>query len=247
MLTLACATVTTRPLRAQNSNPGWSSAFSVGTLHITRRDESSSPFRFSGRGAVGTFALEHRSTRYQLLTELQGASLQLGTRATNTDVQLKTGSFALSALRQTRESGRLRIDAGIETRAGVDITEHAFTVSGVAPTKYRFATLTFAPEIRAVSTIRSGTLKLRFTAPAFGWVDHPYSEVKSADNAFSPRFATVGKLRRVDADISYLTNSRYGMRAMLALQASALNYNDELPVRAVSNTISAGIIIGNRR
>lgn len=139
------------------------------------------------------------------------------------------------------------MDAGVETRAGIDITEHTFAVRAVAPTKYRFATLTFAPQIRASSAMRAGFLKLRLSAPAFGWVDHPYSEVKSADNAFIPRFVTAVKLRRVDANASYLTRAWRGARAIVALEASALNYNDELPIRAVSNTISAGVVLGTRR
>lgn len=231
-------------VRDQARPGGWNFTGSLGSYHTTRRDETASPFRFGGRGILGIGGIEYRSSHYRFQTEAQGTSLHLASGATQTAVQLVTASLGASMLRRFRTMRATQIDAGIETRFSADITEHSFAVSSVAPTKYRFATFTLAPDVRASTVLSWGTLRARVTSPLLGWVDHPYSAVKSANDGYGACFATVRQLRRIDADIRYVSPARFGMRTVLGLRAGAINYDDAQPVRAVTNSISAGVMLG---
>ena len=243
-------------LHAQQADAsGWQLALNPQSTHTTRRDETASPFRFSGRGVGATLDAVRVTPGWLTGGSVAAYSATLATSATQSHEQFASAEFSLHAMRTVAggsaagegEHGSFRVHAGLEFRTSVDATNYNFSLSNVPNATYRFVTVSAGPMLHVSKLLSWGEMSVQLRAPVASYVDHPYSEVKSAYSDVHFAFASPSKLRSATATVAYVTHNPQRVRFRVTATAGALTYTDAQPVRAVSNSVSVGLVLRTGR
>ena len=229
---------------AQSSPPPTDTrlSLSAGFAWDDRRDDTASPLRFGGRGWSAALGYDRLVMNYSTLGWLDGGEQSLTSGATQSTERLSSGALDVMLLRHVgAPASSRRIDLGLDVRTSLAITSHRYADPSLPSTTFAFGLFALGPAASVRQEIGGGVARASVSTPAIAWVDHPYSEIRSATSRVQMRFASITRLRAVDVGFSYAGNERRRIGVTYAYRLGVLRYDDVQPVRSITQTLSIGV------
>jgi hypothetical protein len=214
---------------------------------------TASPLTFRGRGFDGAVDYRRalRGERFVFAISANG-----GMRSVTTIDG--SGSSAAAAGSERITDGR--ITASLLRRFGGDSTGRGFAAgvavaTDLAVTAHRYADPTrhvsdflagfamIGPSVSWRQPIGGGAARAQISVPLVALADHPYSDLRSDYSPTSVRFAGPGTLRGLSGAVTYAPADRRRAGVVTAYRFSLLDYADVQPLRAVSQSLSVGVVV----
>ena len=82
--------------------------------------------------------------------------------------------------------------------------------------------------------------RVRLAVPLVGWIDRPYSAIKSGNARFAPRGAGPSTLRAIDAGVAWETRGSRGPRVRVAYDVELVGSDLHGALRSVQHGVSVG-------
>lgn len=223
---------------------------SGGVYQENRRDAADSPLAYSGNGPGGRIDYDWMHGARHWHFALSGSNSNLApTTSLQQDVPSRDAfrAFVLEAgtdWRLRNISPRIgTIAVGVEFASDVTIAQHLYSGQDLSEQSFDMATLTLAPTVRWTKRAGPGEFGASLAVPLLAWVDHPYADVRFATQFSEIHFASLAQYRQATGALTYAFHpqGRYG--AIAAYRLSVFDLSDVEPVRRVSQSFSAGIVL----
>ncbi|MFI5233476.1 MAG: hypothetical protein ACHQSE_13285 [Gemmatimonadales bacterium] len=246
-MVLSCARA---PVRAQAAATGvrQSLAVSLGAFNENRRDDADSPLAFGGVGTAGRIDYVRTRANRRWYVSLDAGSATVTPVASNVSGQREEGfgAYSLGAGTDWRLRGSSErageFSLGVQLGATLTVTRHLYASNDLTEQTFDLGTITLAPAARWSRQAGPGRLTASLALPLFAWVDHPYADVRFANQFVQFHYAPLTRFHQADGVISYEFNprGRYGVTAAYRVDAVEL---DELePVRRFTQSLTVGAV-----
>jgi hypothetical protein len=223
---------------------------SLGLVHEDRRDAADSPLAYGGSGPgarVGYEWARAGRTGYVALTG-GGATLTPLSPVPRPDIPLQEAFSVYSAeggmaWRIARRAGaRDAFTLGVEAAATVTLARHTYPGQELNQQNFDLGVLTLAPRGRWTRRAGAGEITASLAVPLLAWVDHPYADVRFAQQLANVHYAPLSQFHQANGDLSYAfrPGSRVGITATYRIDVVELD--DVEPVRRVSQSLSIGVV-----
>ena len=240
------------PARAQASGAStWQAlTISVGAVQNTRRDDADSPLAYAGYGPDARIVYDWglAGRRGFVSFEAGGSTLTPSPSVQEPDIPLKEAftAYSLGAgvdwpLRGNA-ARRDKFAVGVELGATFTLARHLYAGQELAQQDFDFGVIALAPTARWTRRIGAGDFGASLALPLLAWVDHPYADVRFAQQFADLHFAPLTQFHQANGEVSYAfrPESRFGITVKYRLDIVELD--DIQPVRRVSQSISIGIV-----
>ncbi|MGH7653133.1 MAG: hypothetical protein ACREN6_00590 [Gemmatimonadaceae bacterium] len=244
---LSCAWI---PAHAQTAGTGLqqSLAVSLGAFNESRRDDADSPLTFAGTGLAERidYVRAHAGRRWYF--SLDGASATVTPLASGVSGQHNEefGAYALGAGTDWRlrgSSGHAGVFAlGVQLGATLTVTRHFYASDDLTEQTFDLGIITLAPVARWSRPFGDGLFTATLALPLLAWVDHPYADVRYANQFVQFHFVPLTRFHQADGVLSYEFNlhSRYGVTA--AYRVDAVELDELQPVRRFTQSLTVAVV-----
>lgn len=221
---------------------------SIGPYNENRRDAADSPLAYAGTGFGERldyvrvranrrwyFSLDAGTATVQPVQFAQQAGSEEGfgayTLGAGTDWTLRggsthTGEFAL----------------GVQFAGALTVTRHLYQSQTLTEQTFDLATLSLAPAGRWTRQLGDGVLTVSLALPLIAWVDHPYADVRYANQFVDFRFTPITKFRQADGVLSYDFSPATRYTFAMTYRVDAMELDDAQPVRRFSQSLTFALI-----
>lgn len=218
---------------------------SLGATQIEQLDATASPLRFGGQGYDATARYTRSSGLYTLSASLDGGPSRLSPLASPTHIteRVTAGELRIAIRRSLAESTpAARLSVGADVATMLSVTTHHYDDPTASVSDFVIGSITIGPSVAWRQSIGAGTGTIQFGVPLVGFVDHPYSDTRTATTLIDARFATASTIRGVSASVSYAPALSRRVGVEYAYRLRTLQYADVQPLRSVSQAISVGLV-----
>jgi hypothetical protein len=222
-----------------------SATLAAGIGQSDRVDMTASPMQFGGRGLDLSGSFEHSRGAFCILATGRGGAKTLrAVSASGASERLMDGDASVAVLRSfgDGESSTRVFAVGAEVRGALALTKHAYADFGRTVSSFRLGMVSLGPVLRWRERIGSGFAMAQLSSPAIAAVDHPYSAVITDGSSPNLRITSVNRLRGGDLLVAYEPFAYRSMSLRAMYNASVLRYDDESPVRALTQSLTLGIV-----
>jgi hypothetical protein len=225
---------------------------SVGVLESARIDETASPVRYAGYGADFTLGWSRTFAQYSVDATIEGGTRALSPLegSESASERLTEGSLSVSLLR-TLAGATARSDfrAGIRVDGLSSIVEHTYPTVELLRSDYLFAAASLGPAAAWGRTFAGGWLNATIGIPLVALVDHPFTDIRNQGAPLAFRAVSAASYRAVNGGVSFTSTVSRKVGIVYGYRIGVLHYDDEQPVRAVTQSVSVGVvrIVGSRR
>jgi len=244
-LSIACCVVLrVLPSGAQSSRDGTLRELHVtgGLTHSDRIDVVVSPSRFSGEGLdAGVGYISLGNTMSLVVTAKAGTRTLVSSGVQQSDERVTDGEFELMAL--TAPASRalgMRVALGVALQTSAAVIAHRYIDPSARTMSYVFGTMTLGPAVLVEHALGDGSASAQLSVPVAGIVAQPYSAIWSERSPLDLCFATLNTLRSVSAVAAYKSANHHGVSMLYEYRVGVMHYEDVLPVRRLSQSVSAG-------
>lgn len=239
---MACAWT---PARAQAGTDTTRRALtiSLGAFNENRRDDGDSPLAYTGSGLGERIDYERIRAGRRWYFSLEGGAATVAPVATTLHGRSEEGFGAYSVGAGT--DWRLRASSaergefalGVQFDATLTVARHLYPNADLTEQTFDFAEVTLAPAARWTRQWGSGTLTASLAVPLLAWVDHPYADVRYANQFVDFRYASPAQLRQANVGLSYAFNphGRNGITA--AYRADLMAFDGVQTVRRFTQVL----------
>jgi hypothetical protein len=233
---------------AQSTIPAGARSFSasVGVLESARIDETASPVRYAGHGADFSIGWSRTFARYSIDAMLDGGTRALAPLegSESASERLSEGSLSVSLLRAiSRESDRSGdFRAGIRFDALASIVEHRYPTAELLTSDYLFAAATLGPAAAWERAFLGGRFGATLGIPLLALVDHPFTDIRGQAAPLAFRAVSVASYRGVNGGVSFTEAVSRSMGVRYAYRIGVVQYDDAQGVRAVTQSVSVGVV-----
>jgi hypothetical protein len=240
------------PARAQAGGDSTKRALtiSLGVVQENRRDYADSPLAYAGYGPSARVAYDwgHAARSGFVSFTAGGAPLTPSRSVQEPDIPLKE-AFSVYALEAGMDwplrgnaARRDQFALGVEFGATFTLARHFYAGQVLGQEDFDLGVITLAPTARWTRRIGTGEFGASLALPLLAWVDHPYSDVRFAQDFADIHFAPLSQFRQANGELSYSfrPGSRFGVAAIYRFDVVELE--DLQPVRRVSQSISIGVV-----
>jgi len=238
---LACAGL----CEAQSSTDSQRHELSVGggVSRDDRFDQVVSPSRFSGVSVTGRIGYDGFVKGARVRADLHGGSGLLSAPAPQrSDERVSDGDFHLSLFpgAGTRAFGG-RLSLGLDVATAASLIAHQFSDPAAKKESYLFGTMTVGPSLLLERPLGEGSLSAQLSVPVAGVVLQPYSAVRGTRSPLDFHSATLASLRSATGLFAYRSPQRAGMSMLYQYGLSMMRYDNALPVRGLSHSMTIGV------
>jgi hypothetical protein len=240
------------PARAQAGGDSTKRALtiSLGVVQENRRDNADSPLAYSGYGPGARILYDwgEAARRGFVSIAAGGAPLTPSRSVQQPDIPLKE-AFSVYSLEAGMDwplrgnaTRRDQFALGVEFGATLTLARHLYAGQELGQEDFDLGVITLAPTARWTRRMGTGEVGASLALPLLAWVDHPYGDVRFAQDFADIHFAPLSQFRQANGELSYAfrPERRFGITATYRLDVVELD--DLQPVRRVSQSISIGIV-----
>jgi hypothetical protein len=228
------------------SEPSTELGVSAGVGQSTRRDLSASPLDFAGNGGDIAASFRHVAGLSTLELTLNGGqrSLRSSSTASNATERVKQGQLSVALLRAIGENKDCTcgISIGAALSASTMVTRHAYDDPTHRSSDFVFGAAGIGPAAALRVPVAGGFFDARLIVPVASVIEHSYSIVNEHDAATNWRFAMPNALRAASATLAFTSAAKSRVGFMWLYRAEALRYDDVQPVRALTHSLSVGVV-----
>lgn len=221
---------------------------SIGPFNENRRDAADSPLEYAGTGFGERldYVRTHGRRRWYFSLDAGTATLLPVQFAAQSGSEEGFGAYTLGAgtdwtLRgASTRSGAFAV--GVQFLGTLTVARHFYQSQILTEQTFDLATLTLAPAGRWTRQVGPGVFTASLALPLLAWVDHPYADVRFANQFVDFHFTPVTKFRQADGVLSYDFNpgARYGFT--MTYRADAVELDDLQPVRRFSQSLTIALV-----
>jgi hypothetical protein len=215
---------------------------SAGIGQSDRVDMTASPTQFGGRGLDLAADIEQARGAFCVVAGGRaGAKTLSAVTPSAASEHLMDGDAHVAVLRAVAGSAPSRrvLALGVDIRATLALTEHAYADPAHTVAEFRLATLSVGPVLRWRERIGNGFAVAQISAPAIAVVDHPYSTMVPSPDL---RLVSIGALRGAEGFIAYEPFPNRAIAPRAAYRVGVLRYDDVRPVRSLTQAITLGVV-----
>jgi hypothetical protein len=244
-LVLFCSQV----IAAQGTRAGESSTevgVSAGVGQSMRRDLSASPLDFAGHGGDIGATLRHVAGLSTIELTLNGGqrSLQSSSTASRATESVGQGQLSLALFRAVdgRSDCACGVAIGAALSANMIATQHAYDDPTHRSSNFLFGSAGIGPAASWRVPVAGGFFDARLNVPLASVVGHSYSVINEHDAATNWRPAMPNALRSATTTLAFTSAAKGRVGFTWRYRAEALRYDDVQPVRALTHSLSVGIV-----
>ena len=221
---------------------------SLGAFNEFRRDDADSPLAYSGTGVGERIDyVRSRADRRWYFSLASGSATVTPTASGVTGQGEEAfGAYALGVGTDWRLHGSAdragEFALGVQFDATLTVARHRYTSQDLTEQTFDLGTVTLAPAARWSRNVGTGVFTAALALPLLAWVDHPYADVRFANQFVEFHFAPVTRFRQADGVLSYefRPRGRYGIAA--AYRADAVELDELQPVRRFTQSITVAVV-----
>jgi hypothetical protein len=250
----ACLSLVALPAAgAQRGSSPYSTSITVtnGFTANSHVDRNASPLTFSGLGFDAALGFRRVFGPWSFSTTLDGARRSYSTRlndvatfstaAPSTETSFD-GRLAVSLVRELGKSPSHGLGVGLFGDVSGSLLRHRYADPLGTVSDYVHGIISFGPEVTWRQSIGDGMAHFDITTPLVGFVHRPYADTRSVRPAPRFEFATPSDLRAFNAGVSYESSLQKRFGIFAAYRLRALDLPQPQSYRALSNTLSAGVV-----
>ena len=218
---------------------------SVGIAEAGRIDETASPLRYSGHGADFSVGWARNFAPFSIVASLEGGTRSLTPidGADDSSQHLTEGALDVALLKAVSHSASAGdFKAGIEFTAGAAVNEQTYPGADGFRADFLLAAASLGPEAAWAHALGGGELSANIGVPLVAFVDHPFSDIRGEHAPLSFRFTSVENYRGFRGGLRYTHAVSRTTGIVYAYRIGFLHFDDEQPVRAVTQSLSIGIV-----
>ena len=239
------------PARAQAASDTLCQAatLSIGAFNENRRDNADSPLAYAGSGFDARIDYVRNRAGRRWFFSLDAGSATVAPRASalSSESEEGFGAYTVGAGTDWRlRGGSARTGefaVGVQFGAVLTVTRHLYSnQQGLTEQTFDLADLTLAPVARWTRQLGAGALTASLAVPLAAWVDHPYADVRFANQFVDFRFVPVTRFRQADGALAYdfKPGDRYGFT--VAYRVDAVELDDLQPVRRFTQSLTVALV-----
>jgi hypothetical protein len=240
--------LTTAHAQTDSTGLQQSLAVSLGAFYENRRDDADSPLAFSGSG-VGEridYARARAGRRWYFSLDAGSATVTPVASGVVGQREEGFGAYSLDAgtdwrLRGSSErTGEFAL--GVQLGATLTVTRHYYSSDDLTEQTFDLGVITLAPAARWSRQLGTGIFTAALALPLLAWVDHPYADVRYANQFVQFHFVPLTRFHQADCILSYEFNphGRYGV--MASYRADAIELDELEPVRRFTQSLTVAVV-----
>ena len=239
------------PARAQGAPAGTgvtqSLTLSLGAFNEFRRDDADSPLAYSGTGLGERidYARNRADRRWYFSLAAGSATVTPTSSGVTGQGEEAFGAYTLGVGTDWRLRGSSthggEFALGVQLDATLTVTRHRYTSQDLTEQTFDLGTVTLSPAARWSHDLGAGVFTAALAIPVLAWVDHPYADVRFANQFVELHFAPVTRFREADGVLSYefRPHGRYGITA--AYRVDAVELDELQPVRRFTQSLAVTV------
>ncbi len=243
---MACACSAARA-QAAGDAPRQALTISLGAFNENRRDDTDSPVAYAGTGVGERIDYVRSRAGRRWYFSLEGGSATLTPVAAGLHGQSEEGfgAYTIGAGTDWRLPGSSpqtgEFAVGVQFAGTLTVARHLYANQDLVEQTFDFAIVTLAPAARWTRQLGTGALTASLAVPLLAWVDHPYADVRYANQFVDFHYASPAQLREANGALSYTFNpgSRYAVTA--AYRVDAMEFDELQPVRRFTQSFSLAV------
>ncbi len=200
--------------------------------------------QFGGRGAEAILGFDHSIRGLCFLSSARGGRRTLSSTAGSSgSEQLIDTDVRMSLMKSfgARSVSRSAFAAGVELRANLAATTHTYTDPLRSTSTFRMGYASLGPSALWRFGIGRDAASIQLSSPLIAVVDHPYAPIWASDAMPHLRGVSATSFRGVNGIIAYTLAPNRRVSTVATYGFSVMRYDDVRPVRAVTQTLSAGM------
>lgn len=221
---------------------------SIGAFNENRRDAADSPLAFAGTGMGERidYVRTRAGRRWYFSVDAGEATVTPVASSVFGQREEGFGAYSLGAgadwrLRRSSErAGEFAL--GVQLDAALTVTRHLYASSDLTEQTFDLGIITLAPAARWSHQLGAGVFTASLALPLLAWVDHPYADVRYANQFVQFHYVPLTQFHQADGVLSYEFNplGRYGVTA--AYRADAVELDDLQPVRRFTQSLTVAVV-----
>ena len=216
---------------------------SLGAIQENRRDDADSPLAYSGRGPGALIEYDFsRAKRHWHISFGGGGANLVAVTDVIADVPPKEtfNVFTLSGGMDWMLRGGFAV--GFDVAATATLVRHIYEGQALSQQNFDFGEFTIAPIARWNRRLFSGELTASLAVPLISGIDHPYADVRFANQFSNIHFAPLSQFRQLDGAVSYAFASTRRTGVTVTYHIDAMQLDERERVRRVGQTLSVGVV-----
>jgi hypothetical protein len=234
--------------RAQGAGTPQSLTFSLGAFNEDRRDDADSPLAYAGSG-VGErveYVRSREGRRWYFSLDAGSATVTPVASGSTGQHEEGFGAYALGAGTDWRVRGSAdragELSVGVQLGASLTVTRHLYASQDLTEQTFDLGTITLAPAARWSRQLGAGLFSATLALPLFAWVDHPYADVRFANQFVGFHYVPLTRFHQADGVLSYDFNPRGRFGVTAAYRADAVELDELQPVRRFTQSLTVAIV-----
>jgi hypothetical protein len=218
---------------------------SVGIAEAGRIDETASPLRYSGHGADFSVGWARTFAPFSVVASLEGGTRSLTPidGADDSSEHLTEGALDVALLKSVNRSAAAGdFKAGIEFSASATVNEQSYPGADGFKADFLLAAASLGPAAAWAHALGGGELSANVGVPLFAFVDHPFSDIRGEHAPLTFRFTSIESYRGFHGGLSYTHAVTRTTGIVYAYRIGFLHFDDDQPVRAVTQSLSIGLV-----
>jgi hypothetical protein len=223
---------------------GQAISVSVGVAEAGRIDETASPLRYSGHGADFSVGWTRVYAPFSVVASLEGGTRSLTPidGADDSGEHITEGALDVALLRPINRSPIVGdFKAGIEITASATVNEQTYPAGDGFRADFLLAAASIGPAVAWAHALGGGQLSANVGVPLVAFVDHPFADIRGAHAPLVFHFASIESYRGFRGGLSYTHPVTRATGIVYAYRIRFLHFDDDQPVRAVTQSVSIGI------
>jgi hypothetical protein len=239
-----------RPARAQAPRDTLRQAvtLSIGVFSEDRRDNADSPLAYAGSGLGERidYVRSRAERRWYFSLEAGAATIIPRQFAAESGSEEGFGAYTLGAGTDWRLRGvspRIgEFALGVQFAGTVTVARHFYDNQDLTEQTFDFAALTLAPAARWTRRLGPGALSASLALPLIAWVDHPYADVRFANQFVDFHYVPITRFRQADGVLAYDFNPGGQYAFTMAYRVDAMELDDLQPVRRFTQLFTVAVV-----
>jgi hypothetical protein len=243
---MSCACNAARA-QAAGDAPQQALTISLGAFNENRRDNADSPLAYAGTGLGERIEYTRSRAGRRWYFSLEGGSAAITPVSAGLHGQSEEGfgAYTIGAGTDWRLRGSSprvgEFALGVQLAGTVTVARHMYTNQDLVEQTFDFAIVTLAPAARWTRRFGTGALTASVAVPLLAWVDHPYADVRYANQFVDFHYASPAQLREANGGLSYTFNSQSRYAVTAAYRVDAMEFDELQPVRRFTQSLSIAV------
>ncbi len=222
---------------------------SLGVFNENRRDNADSPLAYAGSGLGERidYVRSRGNRRWYFSLDAGAATVAPLMYSAESGSEEGFGAYTLGAGTEWRLRGaseRLGGEFGVGVQFGATLTvaRHLYDNQDLTEQTFDFAALTLAPAARWTRPLGDGELTASLALPLIAWVDHPYADVRFANQFVDFHYVPITQFRQAGGVLSYDFNPGGRYSFTVAYRVDAMELDDLQPVRRFTQWFTIAVV-----